>query len=161
MTEHGLQQDIRRKFITSVQEEFLELLRALVADDATIAVGLHLDKLKTLHDSLMEIKSNRSCLCCLMRMPEKVLSCGHAICDICTKAVGNPSISEKYTFTLSGCPLCGTVDNAANIQLHPSHSRYQNSKFRWRRRTRSSRASHPSTDLLTVFTPWRPSLRLL
>jgi hypothetical protein len=50
-------------------------------------------------------------------MLEKVLVCGHALCDVCIKIYGRRSISEKNTYELSECILCGVS--------------YQNSIFRF------------------------------
>ncbi len=52
-------------------------------------------------------------------MPEKVLTCGHALCDICLKIFGLRSHSEKYTYSLSCCLLCGTRNHRPDFQLMP------------------------------------------
>jgi hypothetical protein len=52
-----------------------------------------------------------------MRMPEKVLTCGHALCDPCIKIFGTRSLSEKNTYEVPACILCGV--------------NYQNAVFRF------------------------------
>lgn len=73
----------------------------------TSARETHRQQLALHHVHLVELKSHRSCFCCFMRMPEKVLACGHALCDECIKIYGLRSPSEKNTYHLSECVLCG------------------------------------------------------
>jgi hypothetical protein len=68
---------------------------------------VHLKVLRTHHPHLADLKSHRSCFCCFMRMPEKVLSCGHAYCDSCIKTFGSRSSSERNTYEVFDCVLCG------------------------------------------------------
>lgn len=72
-----------------------------------------------MHSSLGKLKSHKTCLCCAIRMPEKVLSCGHAYCDICIQIFGTPSMTEKNTFSLHSCVLCGGNDAAATFSFIP------------------------------------------
>lgn len=119
MIEYTIHREVQKKFVACVKDEFISMFRALVSDEGTTAASLHRDTLKTHHTSLAELKSHRACLCCLMRSPEKVLGCGHALCDVCIQTFGIPSISEKYTFSMQSCPLCGIADNDAVFTFIP------------------------------------------
>lgn len=57
------------------------------------------------------LKSNLTCIYCLRRRPEHILSCGHAICDICLRIFGQPISPRGYQFVLHRCILCssGTI----------------------------------------------------
>lgn len=117
--EHGTTPEVREKFITAVEGEFERGFCDLLEQGVPVA-RLHLDTLKLLQTSLVELKSHRSCLCCLMRTPEKVLSCKHALCDVCVQTFGIPSVSEKYTFTIHACPLCGAIEDDVFTFIPPT-----------------------------------------
>ena len=52
------------------------------------------------------LKTFQTCLYCMLRKPEHVLSCGHAICDVCVVIFGEPAKGLEYHFNLSSCILC-------------------------------------------------------
>ena len=52
-------------------------------------------------------------------MPEKVLSCGHALCDTCIQIYGRRSASEKNTYDLTTCMLCGTSCENSTFRYVP------------------------------------------
>jgi patatin-like phospholipase/acyl hydrolase len=54
-----------------------------------------------------------------MRMPEKVMACGHALCDSCIKIFGQRSYSERNTFELSECLLCGVSYSSSAFRFVP------------------------------------------
>ena len=71
------------------------------------SASLHLERLRSV-DALDCLASNRTCLCCLRRTPENVMSCGHAFCDFCIRIFGTPVLGGSgYKFTLETCVLCG------------------------------------------------------
>lgn len=49
---------------------------------------LHWGNMKTLDGSVALFRSNKTCLHCLRRPPERHLSCGHSICDECIRIFG-------------------------------------------------------------------------
>lgn len=116
ITKYTIHQDIQKKFLTAVLSELESFFRTLESTDV-VASKLHRENLEKLQPHLVTFKSHRSCFSCFMRMPEKVLICGHALCDACIKIYGRRSASEKNTFELSECILCGVC--------------YQNSVFRF------------------------------
>ena len=52
------------------------------------------------------LKSTLSCLFCLRRPPEHVLSCGHTMCDTCIQIFGVGIAGAEYCFAVSRCVLC-------------------------------------------------------
>lgn len=118
MIEYIIHQDVRKKFVAAVRSDFIAMFRTLVSGEGSTAARLHVDRLRTL-PSLCELKSHRACFCCLMRMPERVLTCGHTFCDTCVQTFGTPSRSEKYTFMLDSCLLCGESDSSALFSFVP------------------------------------------
>lgn len=55
-----------------------------------------------------KFQSNQTCLPCLRRKPEYVLSCGHSVCDTCVRIFGCPVLGSEYTYELKSCPLCSS-----------------------------------------------------
>jgi hypothetical protein len=52
------------------------------------------------------LKSQKTCLYCLVRAPQHVVTCGHAICDVCVKIFGKGVLGEEQKYTLPECILC-------------------------------------------------------
>lgn len=119
MIEYSIFPEVRGKFTNRVKSEFESMFHKLMFGEGTMAASLHWKTLKALQPALNELKSHRSCLCCLMRTPEKVLGCKHALCDVCIQTFGTPSISEKSTFILQSCPFCGAIDEDAVFNFIP------------------------------------------
>ena len=100
--------DVRSRAISSIMSRLEEQFRQLEIDPSgQSALNQHRHLLETLWPHLSEMKSNRSCLSCLMFMPEKVFQCGHAICDVCIRRFGVSTTTAKHNFTLPCCVLCG------------------------------------------------------
>jgi hypothetical protein len=70
------------------------------------AAKLHSSNLKSHNLQWAQIKSNRTCLCCIRRRPEHFLDCGHSICDICVRIFGKVQGTIESQFTLRACVLC-------------------------------------------------------
>ncbi|KAF1840101.1 FabD/lysophospholipase-like protein [Cucurbitaria berberidis CBS 394.84] len=116
ISSHTAHEDIQLKFLSATLHEFHDVF-TLYNSGKSSASEVHRQILSTHHPHLANLKSHRSCFCCLLRMPEKVLACGHALCDPCIKIFGRRSHSEKNTYDISECVLCGVS--------------YQNSTFRF------------------------------
>lgn len=80
----------------------------------------HRQRLEGMHSYLTPLKSHRTCLCCLLQAPEKVLSCGHAICDVCVRTFGSTNPEAHNTFAFSHCLLCGQSNQKSEIALVPA-----------------------------------------
>lgn len=52
------------------------------------------------------LKSNTTCLSCLLRGTDEILPCGHAICENCVRIWGKRAGEAEYHFELSFCILC-------------------------------------------------------
>ena len=98
--------DIQLKFMSDVLKEFIAVFTQYNGGQRS-AKAIHHHILSKHSPHLADLKSHRSCFCCFMRMPEKVLACGHALCDSCIKIFGTRSSSEKNTYELPACMLCG------------------------------------------------------
>ncbi|KAI9760680.1 MAG: hypothetical protein M1840_002356 [Geoglossum simile] len=72
----------------------------------TSAAELHSSNLKLHSLQWAQVKSNRTCLCCLRRRPEHFLNCGHSICDTCVRIFGTVQSTIESQFTLHVCVLC-------------------------------------------------------
>lgn len=117
--EYTIHQDVQKKFPAAVLAELESLFESFMASNIP-ASEIHHQTLENLQLHLARFKSHRSCFCCFMRMPEKVLTCGHALCDVCIKIYGRRSNSEKNTFELSKCILCGTDQQNSKFRFVPS-----------------------------------------
>ena len=83
------------------------------------AAALHLQQLSELRSQFRSVRSHKTCFGCLRTAPEKVFSCGHAICDVCVRIFGQRYKEDKYTFNFPECPFCGTQDDLMRFQLIP------------------------------------------
>jgi hypothetical protein len=61
-------------------------------------------KYRTIWKSLY---SNKTCLGCLLAVPDNVLRCGHALCLNCVREFGKPSVEYEGNWTLQECAICG------------------------------------------------------
>lgn len=92
---------------TRVQEHMDCLFLAIDLDFETSA-QFHSNHLKSLAIHWNQLGSHHTCLFCLRRKPEHVLTCEHAVCDICVIIFGNPVMGKEAHFALSSCILCQT-----------------------------------------------------
>ena len=69
---------------------------------------IHRRKFGSRHIPWAKFQNNQTCLPCLRRKPEYVLSCGHSVCDSCVRIFGRPVIGSEYTYELGTCPLCSS-----------------------------------------------------
>jgi hypothetical protein len=113
-----MHQDVQRKFVAAVLDEFI-LVFSQYHSGAGTARQVHSRMMQTHCAHLVDFKSHRSCFCCFMRMPEKVLACGHAFCDPCIKIFGTRSPSEKNTYELSECMMCGVYHQNTVFRFVP------------------------------------------
>lgn len=116
--DYTIDKDIRRAFVDGVSREFNRLHNEYPLESRR-ASETHFCNLKNLHPHLVRFKSHNSCFCCFLRMPEKVMVCGHALCDVCIQIYGRRSSSEKHKFELSECILCGVNYQRLVFQFVP------------------------------------------
>ena len=54
-----------------------------------------------------------------MRTPEKVFTCGHALCNTCIRILGSRTRDAKYSFVVSSCPVCSEFHGGKPFELIP------------------------------------------
>lgn len=64
-------------------------------------------------------KTNKTCLGCLPRSPEKVLTCGHALCDVCVQYFGSRCSEARDAYCLDKCMLCGMNNERTFLLVLP------------------------------------------
>lgn len=105
-------------FLINVYQEFEKLFHIQKSQELS-ALHIHATRLACLHKHLKDLRSHLTCLCCLMRTPDKVLTCGHAVCNDCISAFGTRSPDERHSFRISFCMLCGDPNEGPCLQLIP------------------------------------------
>lgn len=89
-------------------EDHIDLFFPTIDLEFETAVQAHVNGLKSLDVHWIQLKTHHTCLYCLRRKPEHVLTCGHAICDLCVTIFGNPVASKEAQFVVDCCILCQT-----------------------------------------------------
>lgn len=100
---------------TKIEFEFRRLFQEL---SHTPSAGLRVENLRYWDRVWADLKLNRTCLFCVVRMPQHVLACGHSICDECVKIFGRAVVGNEYQFTMPLCLLCSEKAKVL-IQLKP------------------------------------------
>lgn len=72
------------------------------------AAQLHANNLRSSSSQWSQLQSHRTCIFCICRKPEHVLTCEHAICDKCVLIFGSPVIGKEHWFEVHSCPFCLT-----------------------------------------------------
>lgn len=111
--------ELRRSAYQSLERQLQALFDDLSAGVFTDARELHLHQMTAMRPYLSKVRSYRTCMSCLCQTPEKVLSCGHAICDTCVRCLGERCKEEKHTFRIMKCPFCGIKNECSPIGLIP------------------------------------------
>ncbi|OAT10584.1 hypothetical protein BDBG_06405 [Blastomyces gilchristii SLH14081] len=99
-------------------EIHMEWLFSHLLSEYSSSAHLHCDNLSKQSCSWIQVRFNQTCLYCLQRRPEKTLSCGHTICDMCIRVFRDavPHVEEK--FTMQQCILYGLqITFTAVLQL--------------------------------------------
>ena len=100
-------------------EDHLEISFQAFDLEFETAVQSHVSHIKTLRIQWDLIRSHRTCLLCLRRKPEHILTCRHAICDTCAAIFENPLRGKEAHFVVDPCALCGTKGRLV-VKLKPS-----------------------------------------
>ncbi|KAK5163302.1 hypothetical protein LTR04_002627 [Oleoguttula sp. CCFEE 6159] len=88
-----------------IENNFSSQFQYLETGHATSA-ELHWSNVRSKGNIWTTSKCNKSCLYCLLRSPEHVLDCGHAICDTCVRIFGKAMIGMEHHFSIDRCLLC-------------------------------------------------------
>ncbi|KAM5355310.1 hypothetical protein ACJ41O_001956 [Fusarium nematophilum] len=82
---------------------------AIDREEGTIIPSIHRDVMATFYRNaerdrpVSSFKSNSTCLCCVRKIPENELPCGHILCKTCVQSYGVDAGQGLYK--LYGCPL--------------------------------------------------------
>ncbi|KAF3186394.1 hypothetical protein TWF788_003259 [Orbilia oligospora] len=63
--------------------------------------------------------SARTCFSCLFRSPERILPCGHSICDRCIQLFGDRISQATFRFAIQACVLCNAKFQRIEFNLQP------------------------------------------
>ena len=63
-----------------------------------------------------EIKTHNTCLICLQRKPEYVLTCGHSMCEICVRTFGLSVPASEVVVEIDSCVLCASGSVTAYLK---------------------------------------------
>ncbi len=96
-------QAVRRCFM--LEETLAAQFRAVETNMQSSAL-LRAEGLKLDSKYLKQLRTHLTCLNCLRRRPEHVLSCGHAICDICLQIFGSNLEGQESCFRVNECAIC-------------------------------------------------------
>ncbi|KAH0542474.1 hypothetical protein FGG08_003145 [Glutinoglossum americanum] len=110
--------DVLARFMKLVRVHFEQLYKSL-AFTSTTASRSHRLRLLDLKTQLSAFRSHTTCLCCLMRMPEKVFTCGHGLCDTCVQVFGTALKREPYSYLINLCLLCGANNRNRKFRYQP------------------------------------------
>ncbi|CAJ0552466.1 Ff.00g064450.m01.CDS01 [Fusarium sp. VM40] len=78
-------------------------------DESVVIADMHIEVMKEFYKAVhpgrppSEFRSNSTCLCCVSKIPDNVLTCGHILCKKCIQAYGDKL--EQGLFKLHYCPL--------------------------------------------------------
>ena len=88
-----------------IEQKFAAFFDDLEATDESSS-NAHSENIKMQVSPWAVLRSHTTCLYCLRRKPEHVLTCEHAICDTCVKIFGENVEGNDHCFYLSRCILC-------------------------------------------------------
>ena len=89
-------------------EDHMEMLFQAIDLGFETSVQVHTNNIKSFSSQWTQIYSHKTCLFCLRRRPEHVITCEHAICDVCVAIFGQPIAGKECQFEIDGCILCLT-----------------------------------------------------
>ncbi|KAK3379099.1 hypothetical protein B0T24DRAFT_716735 [Lasiosphaeria ovina] len=112
--------------IGSHLDKLIRKLNEFGADvqERELVARLHRTEIETFYrklDSVTKVKSHATCLCCVRKVPEHVLPCGHVLCDACVQSIGDDV--GGCVFEVRYCPLhpqyAKWYDNPVRIKFKP------------------------------------------
>lgn len=79
----------------------------------------HVETLSQFFRIWRQVHSTTVCYFCIFRAPEKVLPCGHYLCDRCIQLSGDQNCPATFSFRITYCPLRQEPFNDTRIILEP------------------------------------------
>jgi hypothetical protein len=95
---------LHRKFSQTLDQS-ARASEHIESSEERIAFAVHVNHLDRFYKSIGPatwVRSNSTCYCCLMDVPQHALPCGHALCDMCARACGD---LKQTTLLVTWCPL--------------------------------------------------------
>lgn len=92
--------------INELNTSLLEQCARAGQDEKALLPRIHRDTMAHFYKvniSVSSFRSHTTCLCCVARIPENELPCGHTLCKDCVQAFGNDL--GQGLFELDSCPL--------------------------------------------------------
>ena len=83
---------------------------------------VHEDNLTQWQGLVGDIVSSLTCLGCLIRPPQHLLSCGQTYCDTCVARYGHAVEGTEYQYRIERCILCRSTCNNLIKILPPTAS---------------------------------------
>lgn len=106
--------------VQELSDNILEHLIEMFAEmniSKTTAQQMHYNQLHQSSVPWLQMQSNRTCLYCLRRKPENVLTCGHGVCETCIQAFGRVETAAEYRYRIDSCLLCRS--GSLRVTLRP------------------------------------------
>jgi hypothetical protein len=107
LTETCDDRDLVQHQDTFIRSQLVQLHSSMIASGKP-ALQMHREKTASLDIDWVQMKSNETCFGCLRRMPEITLSCGHAICEVCVRNIGDETSTFDSQYRIDACTLCRT-----------------------------------------------------
>ena len=107
LTETYNDRDLVQEQDTSIRSQLVQLYSYMIASGKP-ALQIHKEKTASLDIDWMQMKSNETCFCCIRRNPEETVSCGHAICEVCVRNLGDETSAFESQYRIDACMLCHT-----------------------------------------------------
>ena len=104
------------KFLRDTEHALIQLTAKLQHQSA---VSIHRDALLSIRPWIARFQSNFSCFLCLLGAPEKVLDCGHTLCNTCIRIFGVLTPEQPCTYMLTTCPLCSAHHSSRVFSFMP------------------------------------------
>ena len=97
-------------------ENHLDSLFHLMEETSESSAEIHRNNIKPQSLWWANLRSNHTCLFCLRRKPEHVLSCGHACCEICVRIFGMEMLGTEDHYQMGSCILCDSGTLKARLK---------------------------------------------
>ena len=94
----------RQNLVDSIRDYLQEFYLKLISGNIS-AVQAFLEVIPTLEIDWTRIRNTGFCPC-LQRPPENVLTCGHALCDVCVRNFGTENTTFDSQYIIETCILC-------------------------------------------------------
>ena len=114
ISHHG---DVEHKFLSDVESEFEKQFSEAMSRGGSVA-SYYTEKLIQINCRIPILRSREFCPC-LMRLPERDLSCGHSLCEVCLQVFAKPCIRRRYHFDLQRCPICTELQEESTFRITP------------------------------------------